>query len=121
MSVSPLAGWLLRAETCLKGMQKRCNACPRGVRGGGSMEFRVLGRLEVTRDRMPLLLGGTKQRAALALLLLRRGDTATREELIDGIWGAGPPRSAEQTLTAYISRLRRALDTDGEPTRLVRE
>src|SRR5262249_23677612 len=31
------------------------------------------------------------------------------------------PRSAEQTLTAYISRLRRALDTDGEPTRLVRE
>lgn len=85
------------------------------------MEFRVLGRLRVTHDGKALPLGGTKQRAVLALLLLRRGEAVSRDELIDGVWGEEPPRSADQTLTAYISRLRSALDDPAEPTRLVRE
>ena len=36
-------------------------------------EFRILGPLEVSDETGPLLLGGLKQRAVLALLLLETG------------------------------------------------
>ena len=37
------------------------------------LEFRILGPLEVLDETGPLLLGGLKQRAVLALLLLEAG------------------------------------------------
>ena len=38
-------------------------------------EYRVLGPLEVTDDGRSLALGGQKQRALLALLLIHAGET----------------------------------------------
>ena len=51
------------------------------------MEFRVLGPLEVRADDGPLPLGGAKQRALLALLLLNANRVVARERLIDELWG----------------------------------
>jgi DNA-binding SARP family transcriptional activator len=70
----------------------------------------VLGRLEVLRDGSPLALGGRRQRALLALLLLQANDPLARERLIDEVWGAEPPATAREGLTVYVFRLRRLLD-----------
>jgi predicted ATPase/DNA-binding SARP family transcriptional activator len=83
---------------------------PVGTVGGRvSVEFRVLGPLEVIERDLPLQLGGAKQRAVLAVLLLHRGEPVSRDRLIDELWGEDPPRSAAKTLQGYISHLRKAV------------
>lgn len=83
------------------------------------MEFRILGPLEVLDAGRAVPLGGAKQRAALAMLLLHRNQVVSRDRLIEGLWGDDPPVSAGHTLEAYVSRLRRALRTEGESPRLL--
>ena len=73
------------------------------------MEYRVLGPLEVRADDAPLPLGGEKQRALLALLLLNANHVVSRERLIDALWGDDLPETAVQTLQVYVSRLRKLL------------
>jgi DNA-binding SARP family transcriptional activator len=73
------------------------------------VDFRVLGPLEVRADDGPLLLGGVKQRALLALLLLNANRVVPRERLIDGLWGEEPPESAVKLVQLYVSQLRRLL------------
>jgi YVTN family beta-propeller protein len=85
--------------------------------GGGSfgagelsvIDFRVLGSFEVLEDQQPLALGGPKQRALLALLLLRRGETVSSDRLIDALWGERAPASAVKIVQGYVSNLRRLL------------
>ena len=86
------------------------------------MEFRLLGPLEVWDDGRPLSLGGTKQRALLALLLLRANEVVSRDVLIDELWGDRPPASAAHSVEAYVSRLRKTLHADraGEPILVTR-
>jgi DNA-binding SARP family transcriptional activator/ABC-type transport system substrate-binding protein len=76
------------------------------------VEFAVLGPVEARVDDQPLPLGGPKQRAVLAMLLLHAGQPVSRDRLIEGLWGESPPRSAAHTLDDYLSRLRRALGAD---------
>jgi DNA-binding SARP family transcriptional activator/ABC-type oligopeptide transport system substrate-binding subunit len=83
------------------------------------VEFLTLGPLEVRDGDRILPLGGAKQRAALAILLLNRNRVVSRDRLVDGIWGDAPPTSAAHTLETYISRLRKALHRDGHPERLL--
>jgi DNA-binding SARP family transcriptional activator/streptogramin lyase len=73
------------------------------------VEFRVLGPLEVCTDDGPLPLGGAKQRALLAILLLRRGESVSSGRLVDDLWGERPPATAVQTVQVYVSRLRKTL------------
>jgi YVTN family beta-propeller protein len=73
------------------------------------LEFRVLGPVEVIADSVSLDLGGPKQRAVLALLLLRANEVLARERLIDELWGDAPPATARETLKAYVGRLRNVL------------
>ena len=78
------------------------------------MEFRVLGPLEVRvvgGGAVPL--GGAKQRALLAALLLRAGEVVPVARLIDDIWGDSPPPSAAHSLEAYVSRLRQLFNGHG--------
>jgi len=56
-----------------------------------------------------LELGGGKQRAVLAALLLCPGELVSVERLVDDVWGDRPPASAGHSLEAYVSRLRRLL------------
>ena len=80
------------------------------------MDFAVLGALAVQRDSEDLPLGGPKQRALLAILLLNANTAVSRDQLIDGIWGERPPPTAAHTLDNYISRLRKAIG-DGRVSR----
>src|SRR5438045_3874253 len=66
------------------------------------MEFRLLGPLEVLRDGYTITLGGSKQRALLALLLLHANEGVSRHTLIDELWGERPPGTAAQRLDAEL-------------------
>jgi DNA-binding SARP family transcriptional activator len=58
------------------------------------LEFLVLGPLEVRSGRESLALGGPRQRAVLADLLLHPGSVVPMDTLIDDLWGADPPPTA---------------------------
>jgi DNA-binding SARP family transcriptional activator/tetratricopeptide (TPR) repeat protein len=73
------------------------------------MDFRILGPLEILDEGRPVSLGGGKQRALLALLVLHANETLTTDRLIDALWGEGPPATAAKTVQVHVSRLRKAL------------
>ena len=73
------------------------------------MDFRILGPLEVRDRGRPIELPRRKQRAVLAILLLRRGETVSSDVLVDGLWGEDPPPTARAALHNYVAQLRRAL------------
>ena len=77
------------------------------------MEFLILGPLEARVDGRGLPLGGAKQRALLALLLLHRNEVVSTDRLIDGLWGEEPPATAVKVVQVYVSRLRRLLGPSG--------
>ena len=73
------------------------------------MDFRILGPLEVVDDGRAVALGGARQRALLAILLLRRGKLVPAARLVEELYGAEPPATAAKSLQAHVSRLRKAL------------
>lgn len=73
------------------------------------MDFLILGPLEALADGRPLTLGGPKQRAVLALLLIHRGEVVERDRIVDALWGERPPASADKTIQIYVSNLRKVL------------
>jgi DNA-binding SARP family transcriptional activator len=81
------------------------------------MEFRILGPLEVLDGDRPLALGGPKQRALLAVLLLHANDVVAVERLVDELWGESPPATVAKSVQVYVSRLRRELGEDRLRTR----
>ena len=76
---------------------------------GHNLEFRILGPLEVRSAGEVVELGGTRQRAVLALLLTHANEIVSSDRLIDGLWAGTPPPSATNTLQGYVSHLRKAL------------
>ncbi|GAA2881677.1 hypothetical protein GCM10010472_44790 [Pseudonocardia halophobica] len=79
---------------------------------GPLIGFRVLGGVEAWRGGERVELGGPKQRAALASLVLRAGRVVSLEQLIDDLWPADPPARAAATVQVFVSNLRRALEPD---------
>ena len=73
------------------------------------MEFRVLGPLEVAERDRSLALGGHKQRALLAVLLLHANEVVSADRLIDELWGDAPPRTAAKSVQVLVSKLRKEL------------
>ncbi|SDO05666.1 DNA-binding transcriptional activator of the SARP family [Streptomyces sp. cf386] len=55
-------------------------------------------------------LGPVREQALLAALLLRPGRTVSRQQLLDGVWGADPPGTGDKVIPVYVHRLRRRLD-----------
>ena len=88
---------------------------PGTSRKNKKMEYRILGPLEVREGDRLIALGGGKQRALLAILLLHRNEAVSVDLLVDELWGESPPASARRTLQAYVSRLRKALSAGGAP------
>ncbi|WP_394614460.1 BTAD domain-containing putative transcriptional regulator [Lentzea sp. JNUCC 0626] len=74
-----------------------------------SVEFRVLGPLQVLLDGEPLLVRAGRQRALLVSLLLRAGTSVSVDELAGNVWGVDPPARARATLQTYVMRLRQLL------------
>ncbi|MHA3022921.1 BTAD domain-containing putative transcriptional regulator [Mycobacterium sp. BMJ-28] len=58
----------------------------------------------------PADLGGPKQRAVLARLVLAHGQVVSVDRLIEDLWEGEPPPKALAALQAYISHLRRVLE-----------
>ena len=73
------------------------------------VQFHLLGPLQVHHDGAALAVGGPRQRALLAVLLLHAGRVVSRDRLVDLVWEDGPPRSAVTVLQMAVSRLRAAL------------
>jgi DNA-binding SARP family transcriptional activator/tetratricopeptide (TPR) repeat protein len=87
------------------------------------LQFLILGPLEAWSQDQPLALGGSRQRALLAVLLLHAGQVVPTSRLIEDLWGEKPPSGAAGALWVQVARLRKALDPGrqkGAPdTRLV--
>ena len=80
-------------------------------------EFRILGPLEVLLDGQPVELGGQRQRALLAALLVHHGQVVSTERLVDLLWGEHAPKTATTSLQNAVSQLRRELGADVVETR----
>src|SRR5919202_4733784 len=77
--------------------------------GAERADFGLLGPLRVSREGSELQLGGPKQRALLAMLLLEANHAVSADRLIDALWGDHPPDTARNTLQVYGSQLRKLL------------
>src|SRR6516225_12404305 len=75
-------------------------------------EFAILGPLEVRVSGRVVPLGGPRQRAVLALLLLEANRVVSMDRLAEGIWAGHPPEGWVTTLQTYVSHLRQALEPD---------
>ena len=84
--------------------------------GAAEIEFRLLGPIEAARNGGNLPLGGPRQRALLALLLLEPGARVSADRLVEELWRSEPPPGAAGTLRSYVSRLRRTIGSDAPVT-----
>jgi DNA-binding SARP family transcriptional activator/class 3 adenylate cyclase len=78
------------------------------------MDFRILGPLEVLDEGREVALGGSKQRALLAVLVLHANETLSTDRLIEELWGEHQPATAAKTVQVHVSRLRKALAGGGD-------
>src|SRR5215475_939980 len=76
----------------------------------GPDAFGVLGPLQVLRSGHPVPLGGPRQRAVLALLLLEANRAVSMDRLGEDVWAGDPPGEWANTLQTYVFHLRRALE-----------
>ena len=81
------------------------------------MEFRILGPLEVISDGEVVELGGAKQRALLAALLLNANAVVSVDRLIDALWEDDPPENAQKALQVHVSGLRKLVGKNRIETR----
>src|SRR3712207_4634040 len=77
------------------------------------MEIRVLGHIEASAKGHPVALGGSKQRALLAMLALEVNRAVPLQRIVEGLWGEEPPASATKMVQNYVWRLRKALGGGG--------
>jgi peptide/nickel transport system substrate-binding protein len=72
------------------------------------MRFCVLGPVEAHGEGRRAAVGGGRQRALLALLLIHAGEVVSRDRLIEELWADQPAAGTSPSLDVYLSRLRRA-------------
>lgn len=83
------------------------------------MDYRMLGPLEALDGERPIPLGGARQRAVLALLLVHRNEALSRDVIVDELWGDDAPQTAVKVLQNCVSALRKVLPDGGETLRTV--
>jgi DNA-binding SARP family transcriptional activator/tetratricopeptide (TPR) repeat protein len=86
-------------------------AAPVTAGPGGRLQLQVLGPLTAWRDGRRLELGPARQRAVLGLLAAQPNALVRRTTICEALWGDSPPATAVSMIQAYVSRLRRLLDT----------
>jgi len=79
---------------------------------GAPVELRLLGPLEVVVDGVGLPIGGTRQRALLAVLALNANRVVPRDRLVDALWGDKPPETAANSLQVAVHGLRKVLGAE---------
>ena len=81
-----------------------------------SVEFRVLGPLDILVAGSRLPVGGRRQRMVLAICLLEAGRIVSVDRLIDEVWDESPPATARAQIQICISSLRRVFARAGLPS-----
>jgi DNA-binding SARP family transcriptional activator len=76
------------------------------------MRFRMLGPLRVRTGAGWVPVTAKQQRVVLAVLLVGAGRVVCADKLVDAVWGKRLPRTATNTMQAYVSRLRRLVGDD---------
>jgi DNA-binding SARP family transcriptional activator len=72
------------------------------------MEFRLLGPVEVLSGGQSVRLGGPRQRALLAYLVLHEGSVVQASRVLDELW-FDPPESGIRAVHTLVSRLRQVV------------
>jgi DNA-binding SARP family transcriptional activator/tetratricopeptide (TPR) repeat protein len=96
------------------------------ITGGGHMEFRLFGAVELRTAGRLLDAGTPRQQTVLAVLAVDAGRPVAIETLIDRVWDNEPPVEARNVLYSHVSRIRRlvgraAVLNEEPPVRLERE
>src|SRR5258707_817091 len=76
----------------------------------GPDAFGILGPLEVLRSGRAVPLGGPRQRAVLAVLLLQPNRVVSVDRLVEDVWAGHAPEASVTSLQTYVFHLRRALE-----------
>jgi DNA-binding SARP family transcriptional activator len=76
------------------------------------LDIGLLGSFAATHDGVPLDLGGPRQRAVLAMLVLHRGRLVSADQIVENLWADERPANAFASLQSYVSHLRRRLEPD---------
>jgi DNA-binding SARP family transcriptional activator len=80
--------------------------------------FGILGPFEVCIDGdRSVALGGRRQRALLAILVLHANEVVSIDSLVDLLWGDRPPATAVHTIRVFVSHLRPLLGSARERLR----
>ncbi len=78
----------------------------------GGLEIGLLGPFAASHDGVALDLGGPRQRAVLAMLVLHRGRLVSADQIVENLWADDRPANAFASLQSYVSHLRRRLEPD---------
>lgn len=76
---------------------------------GKRIDFKVLGPVRFGTEGRPASCGGVRMRTLLAVLLVKSGETVTKDQFYEELWGTRVPAAAENALQALMARLRRQL------------
>jgi DNA-binding SARP family transcriptional activator len=79
-------------------------------RRGPTVEFRILGPVEVQAEGRALSIRSERQRCLLALLLLNANRTVSLETAIDELWADDPPAKPVDAVQELVYQLRNALE-----------
>jgi DNA-binding SARP family transcriptional activator len=77
-----------------------------------SLEFRILGPIEMLGASGTVRLGGPKQRGVLAILLLRANQVVPVDEIASELYGDDVPATAVAQVRDHVSQLRKLLAED---------
>src|SRR5262245_57828965 len=78
---------------------------PLGGDLGPGCSIRILGPLEVGSSTARATLGGPKQRALFAVLVMHANEIVPTDRLIELVWGEEGPRTAAHSVQIYVSEL----------------
>src|SRR4051794_27224728 len=86
-----------------------------GTPSDPALRFEILGGIRALRGDQPVDLGPAKQRAVLAVLLLHAGRPVPTHQIVDAVWGDGPPENGANVVQKYVAGLRRVLEPQRSP------
>jgi DNA-binding SARP family transcriptional activator len=82
-----------------------------------AVEVGILGPIEVVAQGHDMTPTRAKERALLAILLLRGGGVVSTDALVEALWGETPPPTARKALHGLVSALRKLLGAGAIETR----
>jgi DNA-binding SARP family transcriptional activator/ABC-type glycerol-3-phosphate transport system substrate-binding protein/tRNA A-37 threonylcarbamoyl transferase component Bud32 len=74
------------------------------------MQYRVLGKLEVSRDGVAVDVGTYRQKSLLAFLLTTPNKIVSTDQIIDALWGEEAGSDKQNALWVHISAVRKLLE-----------